>query len=172
MPVSSQNDTLNASTLDQFPPSYLSLEGPHNPQPWLDPRSRFLYGPAGQPSGMNRGEDGRGRVEEDIYGFWVDRGRGIVVSGLAFPSSSAHAGSSTGNCELRSSCDRICGTGPSTRSTLANPSAGSVSLGTTSVTGNTSEFAQSTRSRSLSIFILTKVDPSPPELCVGATWKR
>jgi hypothetical protein len=29
----------------------------------------------------------RGQVEEDVYGIWVDRGRGIVVSSLGLPLS-------------------------------------------------------------------------------------
>ena len=29
---------------------------------------------------MSRGKDGRGIVEEDVYGFWVDRGGDVVVS--------------------------------------------------------------------------------------------
>ena len=29
---------------------------------------------------MATGEDGRGIVNEDVYGFWVDRGKDIVVS--------------------------------------------------------------------------------------------
>lgn len=32
---------------------------------------------------MKLGEDGRGRVEEEVYGFWVDQGRGVVVSSQA-----------------------------------------------------------------------------------------
>lgn len=29
---------------------------------------------------MEWGDDGRGRVHDDVYGFWVDNGRGVVVS--------------------------------------------------------------------------------------------
>lgn len=46
-----------------------------------DPESYFLYGPAGMPGGMEWGDDGRGRVHDEVYGFWVDNGRGVVVSG-------------------------------------------------------------------------------------------
>lgn len=45
-----------------------------------DPESYFLYGPAGMPGGMEWGDDGRGRVHDEVYGFWVDNGRGVVVS--------------------------------------------------------------------------------------------
>jgi hypothetical protein len=29
---------------------------------------------------MKYDENGRGIVREDVYGFWVDQGRGVVVS--------------------------------------------------------------------------------------------
>ncbi|RSH81992.1 Vacuolar protein sorting-associated protein 62 [Apiotrichum porosum] len=57
----------------------LSLDEEHNAQPHVPSKdSAFLYGPAGQEGGMKLGEDGRGRVEEEVYGFWVDQGRGVV----------------------------------------------------------------------------------------------
>lgn len=68
---------------------HLPLKGKHqmlsvnekcNPQPELeDEDSYFLYGPAGQPGAMEY-VDGQGRVHDDVYGFWVDQGRGVVVS--------------------------------------------------------------------------------------------
>ncbi|WVQ74817.1 hypothetical protein IAR50_004423 [Cryptococcus sp. DSM 104548] len=75
---------LTPSALDTLPLSgsqlYLSISEPHNPQPaLLDAESHYLYGPAGQKGGMEIDrEDGRGRVKEPVYGFWVDQGRGIV----------------------------------------------------------------------------------------------
>lgn len=60
---------------------HLSVTPPHNPQPLVDgPESYFLYGPSGMPDGMEYGHDGRGRVHDEVYGFWVDNGRGVVVS--------------------------------------------------------------------------------------------
>lgn len=81
-----QNKTLlTPSLLDHFPSQgqgiYLSIPESHNPQPLLlDGSASYLHGPSGLPGGMKRREDGRGIVEEEIYGFWVDMGDGIVVS--------------------------------------------------------------------------------------------
>jgi hypothetical protein len=77
---------LTNSTLHHLPAAgtdlFLSVTEPHNPQPDLyDEESHYLYGPSGQQGGMKRDASGRGVVDEDIYGFWVDRGRGVVVSG-------------------------------------------------------------------------------------------
>lgn len=58
----------------------LSLDEPHNGQPLVGPDSEFLYGPAGLDGAMEIGPDGRGRVHDEVYGFWVDMGRGVVVS--------------------------------------------------------------------------------------------
>lgn len=74
---------LTPAQLDSLPRSgaglYLSLAEAHNPQPFLDEESEYLYGPAGQEQQvMQLGEDDRGRVEEPVYAFWVDQGRGIV----------------------------------------------------------------------------------------------
>jgi len=59
---------------------FLSLEEPHNGQPEVEAGGEFLYGPAGQDGAMEMGPDGRGRVYDEVYGFWVDQGRGVVVS--------------------------------------------------------------------------------------------
>ncbi|GMK59779.1 hypothetical protein CspeluHIS016_0803850 [Cutaneotrichosporon spelunceum] len=72
-----------ASRLNELPRKgknqHLSVTPPHNPQPLVDgPESYFLYGPAGMPDGMEYGDDGRGRVHDEVYGFWVDNGRGVV----------------------------------------------------------------------------------------------
>lgn len=67
-------DRLPEQGKDQF----LSIPEDHNPQPFLDPDAIYLFGPAGQAGGMKRRKDGRGAVEEDIYGFWVDRGKDVV----------------------------------------------------------------------------------------------
>ncbi|WWD19011.1 hypothetical protein CI109_103468 [Kwoniella shandongensis] len=74
---------LTPSSLDQLPlfgsGQFLSISEPHNPQPFLlSDESNYLYGPAGQKGGMKKDEKGRGKVEEPIYGFGVDMGRGIV----------------------------------------------------------------------------------------------
>lgn len=71
--------------LDQLPrrgkKQLLSVDVPFNAQPLFpDPESSFMYGPAGQEGGMEPGPDGRGRVHDEVYGFWVDQGRGVVVS--------------------------------------------------------------------------------------------
>ncbi|BEI85667.1 hypothetical protein CcaverHIS002_0510680 [Cutaneotrichosporon cavernicola] len=77
------NNVFTASRLNKLPHKgrhqYLSVTQPHNPQPLVDgPESHFLYGPAGMPGGMEFGDDGRGRVHDEVYGFWVDNGRGVV----------------------------------------------------------------------------------------------
>ncbi|ODN78952.1 hypothetical protein L202_04467 [Cryptococcus amylolentus CBS 6039] len=75
---------LTPSELDTLPLSgsqlFLSISEPHNPQPaLLNAESHYLYGPAGQKGGIDLSSgDGRGRVNEPVYGFWVDQGRGIV----------------------------------------------------------------------------------------------
>jgi hypothetical protein len=52
----------------------LSISDPHNPQPYLQGNvSNYLLGT--QPTFESK----RGEVEENVYGIWVDRGRGIVV---------------------------------------------------------------------------------------------
>lgn len=58
----------------------LSVNESCNPQPELeDEDSYFLYGPAGQPDVIR---EGRGKVHDVVYGFWVDMGRGVVVCWL------------------------------------------------------------------------------------------
>ncbi|KAK8854841.1 hypothetical protein IAR55_003580 [Kwoniella newhampshirensis] len=74
---------LTPSLLDHLPlfgsGQFLSISEPHNPQPFLlSGDSEYLYGPAGQEGGMKRDAKGRGKVEEPIYGFGVDMGRGII----------------------------------------------------------------------------------------------
>ncbi|OCF37868.1 hypothetical protein I316_00092 [Kwoniella heveanensis BCC8398] len=73
---------LTLELLDGLPNSgnglHLSIIEPHNPQPLLlDEESEYLFGPAAQEE-LKRGADGRGRVEEPVYGFGVNQGRGIV----------------------------------------------------------------------------------------------
>ena len=65
---------------------------------------------------MATGEDGRGIVNEDVYGFWVDRGKDIVVSRAL--GSNGRAIKQAGMYLI---C-RICGIGPSTLSTTVNQS--------------------------------------------------
>jgi len=75
-----QNTSLfNAQDLGHLPKSgqrlALSLPDPHNPQPYLSGNdSNYLLGT--QPTFKTE----RGEVDEAVYGIWVDRGRGIVVS--------------------------------------------------------------------------------------------
>ena len=75
-----QNTSLfNAQDLGHLPKSgqrlALSLPDPHNPQPTLPGNdSNYLLGT--QPTFKTA----RGEVDEAVYGIWVDRGRGIVVS--------------------------------------------------------------------------------------------
>ena len=52
----------------------LSIPDPHNPQPTL-PGNESDYLMGTQPTFNTE----RGEVDEEIYGIWVDRGRGIVV---------------------------------------------------------------------------------------------
>jgi hypothetical protein len=76
-----QNTSLiNRREVDSLPRSgaglALSISDPHNPQPKLsDPISEYLYGTQPTYETSKRGE-----VKEQVYGIWVDRGRGIVVS--------------------------------------------------------------------------------------------
>ncbi|KAL7423849.1 Vacuolar protein sorting-associated protein 62 [Cryptotrichosporon argae] len=56
----------------------LSIRERHNPQPFLADEAGYLMGPAGQEGGMKCGADGRGVIEENVYAFWVDQGRGVV----------------------------------------------------------------------------------------------
>ena len=59
----------------------LSVNVEHNAQPrFPHANSSFMYGPAGQEGAMQYDENGRGIVKEPVYGFWVDQGRGVVVS--------------------------------------------------------------------------------------------
>lgn len=75
-----QNTSLfNAQDLGHLPKSgqrlALSLPDPHNPQPTLPGNdSNYLLGT--QPTFKTA----RGEVDEAVYGIWVDRGRGTVVS--------------------------------------------------------------------------------------------
>jgi hypothetical protein len=69
----------NARELDRLPKSgqrlALSIPDPHDPQPELKGNeSDYLLGT--QPTHVTE----RGEVDEEVYGIWVDRGRGIVVS--------------------------------------------------------------------------------------------
>ncbi|WVW85719.1 hypothetical protein I302_107757 [Kwoniella bestiolae CBS 10118] len=72
---------ITRSHLDQLPSSgqglFLSINEDHNPQPFLEEESEYLFGPYGREN-ETRYEDGRGRLEEEVYGFGVDRGGGIV----------------------------------------------------------------------------------------------
>ncbi|WRT68327.1 uncharacterized protein IL334_005303 [Kwoniella shivajii] len=73
---------LTRTQLDKLPSagsgSFLSISERHNPQPLLDEDAEYLFGPAGQEDAMKFGSDGRGRVEEEVYGFAVDQGKGVV----------------------------------------------------------------------------------------------
>ncbi|EIW67305.1 hypothetical protein TREMEDRAFT_33600, partial [Tremella mesenterica DSM 1558] len=78
-----KNHTILTPThLDRFPRDgsgiFLSISEPHNPQPFLDDRSEYLYGPSRQESFRKRDEDGRERISEPVYAFWVDQKRGVV----------------------------------------------------------------------------------------------
>jgi hypothetical protein len=53
----------------------LSIPDPHDPQPTL-PGNNSDYLMGTQPTF----ETERGEVDEEVYGIWVDRGRGVVVS--------------------------------------------------------------------------------------------
>ncbi|EAL20509.1 hypothetical protein CNBE4290 [Cryptococcus deneoformans B-3501A] len=60
---------------------FLSINEPHNPQPsLLEKESHYLYGPAGQEEELEKRKKNneRGRIEEPVYGFWVDQNRGVV----------------------------------------------------------------------------------------------
>lgn len=58
----------------------ISVNESCNPQPLLDDEeSYYLYGPGGQPGVQLEMRDGRGVVHDDVYGFWVNQGRGVVV---------------------------------------------------------------------------------------------
>jgi hypothetical protein len=75
----------SASQLDRLPErgvrQLLSVDVDHNGQPrFEDSHGAFMYGPAGQDGGMRYDENGRGIVEDPVYGFWVDQGHGVVVS--------------------------------------------------------------------------------------------
>ncbi|EKD01113.1 protein-vacuolar targeting-related protein [Trichosporon asahii var. asahii CBS 8904] len=59
---------------------HLSTEHPANAQPIFNTEpSYFMYGPAGQEGALEMGPDGRGRVHDEVYGFWVDQGHGVVL---------------------------------------------------------------------------------------------
>lgn len=81
-----QNRTqISPSGLDRIPHlglgAYLSIPEAHNPQPNLiNEEAAYLFGPAGQDGAMQMRGDGRGVIQEPIYGFWGDQGRGVVVS--------------------------------------------------------------------------------------------
>lgn len=63
---------------------HLTTEHPANAQPLFPADSSFfMYGPAGQKGALQYGPDGRGRVHDEVYGFWVDQGHGVVVSRVA-----------------------------------------------------------------------------------------
>jgi hypothetical protein len=74
-----QNTSLfTAQDLGHLPKSgqrlALSLPDPHDPQPTLPGNaSNYLMGT--QPTFVTE----RGEVDEEVYGIWVDRGRGVVV---------------------------------------------------------------------------------------------
>lgn len=81
----------------------LSVDEDHNGQPLMPNKAaEFLYGPSGQDGALEIGPDGRGRVHDEVYGFWVDQGRGVVVSAV----------------QATCSRSRTCGTGRFTRTTL------------------------------------------------------
>lgn len=72
---------------------HLSTEHPANAQPLFSTEpSYFMYGPAGQEGALEMGPDGRGRVHDEVYGFWVDQGHGVVVSSWAVVTSKLTAG--------------------------------------------------------------------------------
>ena len=52
----------------------LSIPDPHDPQPTL-PGNNSDYLMGTQPTFVTE----RGEVDEEVYGIWVDRGRGVVV---------------------------------------------------------------------------------------------
>ncbi|WWC63222.1 uncharacterized protein I303_105822 [Kwoniella dejecticola CBS 10117] len=67
---------LSRSQLYKIPPdTFLSIRESHNPQPFLEEESEYLFGPYDRD---NDAEDGRGKVEEEVYGFGVDQGNGII----------------------------------------------------------------------------------------------
>ncbi|WVO17741.1 hypothetical protein L204_105439 [Cryptococcus depauperatus] len=68
-------DELSLSGMSWF----LSIVELHNPQRFLYEQSVYLFGPAGQKDGIKYGVDGRGRVEEPVYGFRMDQDKDIVV---------------------------------------------------------------------------------------------
>lgn len=77
---------LSPERLDELPKQgnkqLLAVDVPANAQPnFPGKESGFMWGPAGQDGAMEIGPDGRGRVYDEVYGFWVDMGRGVVVSG-------------------------------------------------------------------------------------------
>jgi hypothetical protein len=83
LPAADQQNTslITPREVDHLPRSglglALSISDPHNPQPYLPGDiSNYLLGT--NPTYETK----RGEVEEDVYGIWVDRGRGIVVSPL------------------------------------------------------------------------------------------
>ncbi|WVR07477.1 hypothetical protein IAU60_004519 [Kwoniella sp. DSM 27419] len=72
------SDVTNSTLYHVRPGSFLSIQEPHNPQPLLlDEESQYLFGPAAL-EGLSESDDGRGRIEEPVYGFGVYQGRGIV----------------------------------------------------------------------------------------------
>lgn len=94
-----QNRSLiTPSTLDQLPSGHnllLSIPESHNPQPFLlDPKAAYLFGPGvslladrqnvkqeGRTAGLeHEGRSSRPKVTEKVYGFWVDKGHGVIVS--------------------------------------------------------------------------------------------
>ncbi|WWC71643.1 uncharacterized protein I206_105601 [Kwoniella pini CBS 10737] len=73
--------TLNKSLLSRSqlnrisPNTFLSIRESHNPQPFLEEEAEYLFGPFDR---TELSQDGRGKVEEEVYGFGVDQGDGIV----------------------------------------------------------------------------------------------
>ena len=74
------NSLFNARELGHLPRSgqriALSIPDPHDPQPNLpaNNKSSYLFGT--QPTYVTK----RGEMDEEVYGIWVDKGKGIVVS--------------------------------------------------------------------------------------------
>jgi hypothetical protein len=78
--------SMSASALDQIQSDrrgpYLSISNHHRPSPFFaDQSSDYLYGSTDTP-GKEIGSRNGTMIKEMIYGFWVERERGVVVSRL------------------------------------------------------------------------------------------
>lgn len=79
---------VNPANLDKIPSSEngpsLSISDPHRPAPFFETNiSDYLYGPAAESQpGREISGSNQTILREKIYGFWVERERGVVVSAL------------------------------------------------------------------------------------------